>query len=1047
MQPAVINLYCNPLSTERETIFVRSGKRFIDFLIERFPNGFKYKTLVFLNGIELKVDFFDVVLEDDDIVDISIIPEGGTGASRGSGSDDYSVERGTPDIPIVRKDDSPTYSLKIQQNLVRYGEPIPVVYGKVRWFPDLACLPYTKYVDGVKVTRQVFCLGQGDFELNDIKIGESSVINLDALSYTLYNPNEAMVAFEDNVKTHPDVSNIVIRSASRVQRRFTTSPATVTLNKTSKTITFSTSTGRFSEFLSVDDLFYIDSFNTTSDTVSGTIGEYQVVSVTDTVITVSDSSGWSGNGNMVSPFFTLSESHELNPFSSIKRSSNPSTFSFYVKESSTGEIKLANPLSESYIIELDFNFDEGYYYINSITGNRGLKPPVENLEAYHVPVDSEGVDIDTHYLVYTGVIVLSFVSGNTYQASSSYRDWKNSDDLTGVNFPTVTDYTLEFTLNYAPIDASDIQSIDYVNGSVTFVTPKVGVVRVANVVLEITESTETQSNLRGYHISSTSGKFPGLTGISSVKLSNFNLSVSISPFIWDNFEMQIFENYRFMFFSGYANSVLGADISQVYDKMIITSLKQVFPNVENYPNVSLLATEFSESGSSVLSDEKNLNVTTTRKLKIWNGSSWAAPVASRSIAWALADIYMSTYGGNKTYFSLDLAKLITLETTWSSRGDTFDGVFDSPMTVLEALRMVARVGRVTIDFEDISGNLTFIRDEAKTTHISSFGPHNIVAGTFKMRYSFPDSFTPDAVKIKYLDEDNGYKPSEVISQTTSYLTRDIDLFGCVNYEQAWREAVFRDAKMKTNFITVTFQTELFGNNVFLGDFVSIQMDLPNWGQGGLIVDKSGTTLTSNQPLDWSGSAPFYISFVKPTGTVSGHHLVTQGADDYTLILDSDVTSFTFITARSNQQLTAFNFGPSTNYQQSCVISSAIKSKSNNRVTITCTPYVASVYTADNGTVPTKPSTSASTTVIPGKVSGLYLTNVPGSGDIVANWNPAETVDNYKVQSSTDGVTFSDVSTPSVTTETISTTGLLYVRVAVVLDSVIGEYTRQSIVAS
>jgi len=483
----------------------------------------------------------------------------------------------------------------------------------------------------------------------------------------------------------------------------------------------------------------------------------------------------------------------------------------------------------------------------------------------------------------------------------------------------------------------------------------------------------------------------------------------------------------------------------IVDNGNLKQLKLVFPDVQNYPAMSLLALTFTPDASLNINPDDRLNIVTTRKLHQWSGSSWTGSTATRSIAWALADIWMSTYGASRSDTNLDLATLLTLDTLWTSRGDTFDGVFDSSITIWEALSKVARAGRCRPIFD--GANLTFVRDEAQSTYTALFNPDNIIKNSFSIDYSFSDNQSPDGVIVKYLDEDDNYSIAQVQSDTNLSYPKTVDFFGVVNYDQAWRESKYLSAQMLKQRVQVKFSTELAGHIPFIGDLISVQYDLPSWGQGGQVTSKSGTTINTAQELEWTGSAPFYMSFMKPNGALSGPHTVTQGTGNYQAILDTDVTSFTFITTLGNQNPTLYQFGPSTNWNKGCVITKILPKNNNTSVDITCVPYNAAIHTADAGTPPTKPSTLPTGNPIPPKIAGLILTNVPLSGNVVSVWNPQIGITNYKVQKSTDNIVWVDVSTPSIATETISATGNLYVRVACVISSTVGEYVKQVIVAT
>ena len=54
---------------------------------------------------------------------------------------------------------SPTYSLQAQGNHARLAQPIPVVYGRHRVFPDLAATPWAEYSDNDQYLHQLHCIG------------------------------------------------------------------------------------------------------------------------------------------------------------------------------------------------------------------------------------------------------------------------------------------------------------------------------------------------------------------------------------------------------------------------------------------------------------------------------------------------------------------------------------------------------------------------------------------------------------------------------------------------------------------------------------------------------------------------------------------------------------------------------------------------------------------------------------------------------------------------------------------------------------------------
>ena len=135
-----------------------------------------------------------------------------------------------------------------------------------------------------------------------------------------------------------------------------------------------------------------------------------------------------------------------------------------------------------------------------------------------------------------------------------------------------------------------------------------------------------------------------------------------------------------------------------------------------------------------------VNCIVTRKLPTWSLSSgWTGNVPTRSIAWALADILKADYGARLSDKSIDLNALYQLDQTWTTRGDTFNAVFDSKLTVYEALSRTCKVGRAVPFIQ--GGIVRFVRDEPKSIPVALFGPRNIVKNSLTIQYIMPSEDT------------------------------------------------------------------------------------------------------------------------------------------------------------------------------------------------------------------------------------------------------------------------------------------------------------------
>ena len=176
-----------------------------------------------------------------------------------------------------------------------------------------------------------------------------------------------------------------------------------------------------------------------------------------------------------------------------------------------------------------------------------------------------------------------------------------------------------------------------------------------------------------------------------------------------------------------------------------------------------------------------INCIVTRKLPVWEPSTgWSAPVPNRSIAWAFADACRAQYGAKLVDGRIDLNALYALDQTWSARGDEFNGIFDSSMTVWEALTRISRCGRAVPVLQ--GGVVRLYRDAAQTLPVAMFGPRNIVKGSFKIQYVMPGEETADAVTVTFFNS-RTWKPDEVTSSLPDSAAEQpakVALFGCTD---------------------------------------------------------------------------------------------------------------------------------------------------------------------------------------------------------------------------------------------------------------------------
>lgn len=133
------------------------------------------------------------------------------GAAAGAGVGLLSMMVPKPETPpsqIGRESASPTYSISAQGNSARLMEAVPVQYGRMRVYPDLAAQPYTENNSNQVFVYQLFCLGQGDFDIEKINIEESDISSYGEVQYEVVRPGQKVTLFPDNVVTSDAVQGL-----------------------------------------------------------------------------------------------------------------------------------------------------------------------------------------------------------------------------------------------------------------------------------------------------------------------------------------------------------------------------------------------------------------------------------------------------------------------------------------------------------------------------------------------------------------------------------------------------------------------------------------------------------------------------------------------------------------------------------------------------------------------------------------------------------------------------------------------------------------------
>lgn len=94
-----------------------------------------------------------------------------------------------PRLPDMGSAPSSNNSLSDRSNKARPNSRIPDIFGQVRSIPDLIAVPYRVFENNVEVEIAYMCVGRGEYELDDIRDGDTFLSSIAGAGATFYGPN------------------------------------------------------------------------------------------------------------------------------------------------------------------------------------------------------------------------------------------------------------------------------------------------------------------------------------------------------------------------------------------------------------------------------------------------------------------------------------------------------------------------------------------------------------------------------------------------------------------------------------------------------------------------------------------------------------------------------------------------------------------------------------------------------------------------------------------------------------------------------------------
>ena len=429
------------------------------------------------------------------------------------------------------------------------------------------------------------------------------------------------------------------------------------------------------------------------------------------------------------------------------------------------------------------------------------------------------------------------------------------------------------------------------------------------------------------------------------------------------------------------------------------AIKGYLVDDNEYGDVTLLAMRVRASANLSDSASRLVNVLCQRLVPVWHpDTGWSQAQVDRNPAWAFADAVRARYGGDFADNELDLNGLHYLAGLFDSRGDRFDGRFDTEQSLWDAL---GKIGQVCRSGPVRQGNLIrFIRDQHIEVPSQVFGMANMT--NFSVDYVMHDDRTADAVKITYWDETRDYIETTITCQLpddTADNPQEVTLFGCTQYEQAWREGMYLAASNRERRQMVSWTTGLEGHIPTFGDLVIINHDLMGAGQqfGGIVEAINGSVLTLSSDVDMTGEH-WYCILRDRCGAPSAPLPIEAAAPNQVRVLD---TLF-YIEEDASREPTHYLIGQGAKVSWPVKIT-AITPEADNQIIIAGCIESEFVHTVDQGVLPPPPPEIKPPP--PGLIINNLLATQGGTVHapvIFLSWDIAVGADRYVIEYSADG---------------------------------------------
>ena len=757
---------------------------------------------------------------------------------------------------------SPNNELSRRTNRERINGRVPDIFGRVKAVPDLVAPPLMYYQDdGIEVEECLMCLGRGEYDIADIKDGDTFGATIDGFSTSIYAPGTSLT----------DAPQIQVGAG------FTGAPL---IGKKSAAITGQTMHEPTTSVLdtAIEGTMYPQYPNRLYLVGGGldavfTVGESIVVD--SEIIGVSDAS-LSGSTNVeMTGIITIGSSANItnpNDFRSIQIDT------LLVTDATNGILDLAGNYDVVSVIK-----SGSYAYEIQLQSPVSVNPNWSLLTADNVANSST---------VLTNNINSINISGQYPSISNVTSDYIELDVPPGLqaewnklNGLTVNSATIEikkYTNNWLGrfyINSKNINEL-----IVSFFFPRG--------LFSVGTNGRNYSYNAEYHIEYQAivGDVPvgAIYSVNNIKWATSTTSMGTTERI--PLTTSFSDGVRIRVRKG--GGVYVGDKTQRINEIKIKSVYACsYLDKLVYPDVTMLRTKMIATDGALSVKERLWNCIATRKVYTYeSGSQSSALAPSRNFADIVCALHTDKYIGRRTIETLDVDNLYSTSAAIESYFGTekaaeFNYTFDQWSESYEqSLGIVAATVNSNARRENSKIYFQFERENPSSAIL--FNHRNKVPYSETRTEKFGISRDFDGVEAKWINPENGWV-EETLRIPNDNITnpKKFDMLGVVNYEQAHFIAHRAWNKIKYQKDTVQFTAYGEGELVTINDRIAVTDDtIPQVVSSGDVVAWENTNIRISQPTNLD-PAKNYIAHLQLKNRTVETIPVTQGSSEYELILD------------------------------------------------------------------------------------------------------------------------------------------------------------------